>query len=134
MQPTLLLNEGRPIENVITADDLAYASQEEGDSVALDWPWNIWCSPCKLISASARRQGGTLTRSSSGGPPLTMWVADYYTGPILVATSRPGEHELVVNLPADRSWDTVLVGVDRRNGPLLSAETVIRFKVGVIGP
>jgi hypothetical protein len=39
-----------------------------------------------------------------------------------------------VNLPADRSWDTVLVGVDRRNGAVLSAETVIRFKVGVIGP
>jgi hypothetical protein len=57
-----------------------------------------------------------------------MWVADYYSGPILVATGRPDEHELVVEIPADRSWNTVLVGLDRRHDPPLS-DMAIPFRV-----
>jgi hypothetical protein len=136
MEPTLLLSAGRSSENVITADDLAYSSQEEGDSVDLDWPGNVLCSPCKFffVPADQPRKGGTLRLSSSGGPALTMWVADYYSGPLLVATSRPDERELVVDIPADRSWNTVLVGLDRRQGQSLSADTVITFRVALVAP
>jgi hypothetical protein len=135
MQPTLLLTAGRPVESVITADDLAYSSQGEGDSIELDWPGNVLCSPCKFIFVPADqtpRKGGTLRLSSRGGPPLTMWVADYYSGPILVVTGRPGETELVVDVPAERSWNTVLVGLDRRNGPPISGDTVITFRLALV--
>jgi hypothetical protein len=135
MEPTLLLAAGRPVENVITADDLAYSSQGEGDSIELDWPGNVLCSPCKFIFAPAPPQtGGRLTLSSGGGPPLTMWVADYYSGPIVVATARPSERELVVDIPADRSWNTVLVGLDRRDRASLSADPVITFKLALVAP
>jgi hypothetical protein len=132
MEPTLLLSEGRPIESVITADDLAYSSQGDGDSVELDWPGNVLCSPCKFLFVPAPpRKGGTLTMlSSGGGPPLTMWIADYYSGPVVVATGLPGERQ-VVAIPADRSWNTVLVGFDHNHGATLSGDVVVRFSVAL---
>ena len=138
MQPTLLLTEGQPVENVITADDLAYTSQQAGDSIDLDWPGNVWCSPCKLLSMQPPPgKGARLTLSSSA--VLTLWVADYYSGPILVATGGADGPELVVDIPADRSkgrfemWNTLLVGLNRRDGAALSASAV-PFRVALVDP
>jgi len=70
MQPTLLLAEGRPVKNVIAADDLAYSSQGDGESINLDWPGNVWCGPCKLISLQPQGKRAKLTLSSTAA--LTM--------------------------------------------------------------
>ena len=138
MEPTLLLTEGRPVENVITADDLTYSSREEVDSIDLQWPVNVLCGPCKLISMQPPSgKGARLTLSSTTA--LTLWVADYYSGPILVATGSADGHELVVDIPADRSkgrfetWNTLLVGLNRRDGPALSAAG-ITFRVALVDP
>jgi hypothetical protein len=132
MEPTLVLTEGRPVENVITDDDLAYSSQEERDSIDLDWAGNVWCSPCKLISVQPpARKGARLTLSSTAA--LTLWVADYYSGPILTATGDADGHDIAVDIPADRSWNTLLVGLNRRDGPPLSGG-VITFKVALVDP
>jgi hypothetical protein len=131
MQPTLQLAEGRPVESVITSDDLAYSSQADAESIDLDWPGNVWCSPCKLISVQPQGKGGRLRLSSTAA--LTMWVADYYSGPILVATGDAGAHELVVDMPADRSWNTVLIGLNRRDSQAPSA-AVVTFRLALVDP
>ena len=131
MQPTLQLAEGRPVESMITTDDLAYSSQGEGESINLDWPGNVWCSPCKLISTQPQAKGRRLKLSSSAA--LTMWVADYYSGPILVATGDSDGHELVVDLPADRSWNTLLIGLNHRDGQAPSTG-VITFRLALVDP
>lgn len=128
MQPTLLLTKARPVENMITADDLAYSSQGEGESIDLDWPGNVWCSPCKLISMPAQGKGARITLSSTAA--LTMWVADYYSGPILVATGGADGHELAVDMPADRSWNTLLIGLNHRDGQ--SSAAVITFRLALV--
>ena len=130
MQPTLLLTEGRAVESVITADDLAYSSHGEGESIDLDWPGNVWCSPCKLIFMRPPPGKGTRLRLSSTAA-LTMWVADYYSGPILVATGDADGYELVVDMPGDRPWNTLLVGLNRRDGQPPSAD-VITFRVALV--
>ena len=133
MKPTLRLAEGGPVENVITADDLAYLHhRRKGNSIDLDWPGNVLCGPCKFIFVPAPpHKGGRLTLSSTAA--LTMWVADYYSGPIVVATGGADGHELVLDLPADQSWNMVLVGLNRRDGPALSAAS-ITFRVALVDP
>ena len=115
MEPTLLLTDARPIQSLITPDDLAYSSQGEEDSTDLEWPGNVLCGPCKAIFVSGS-QREVLTLSSGGGPPLTMG-GRLLLGSDSGSDGRPDEHELVVEIPADRSWNTGLVGLDRRHDP-----------------
>lgn len=130
MPQTLRVVTNSMISSVVTADDLTYRSEDAYPF----WSGEYLCSPCKFITVPNNPAGATLRLAWSGGAALTLWAGDAYDGPAAQASGQPGEAQLVLSVPAGRSVNTVMVGVDRKRDPSQVLNGTVTFTLAVEGP
>ena len=133
MQQTLSVPLGSTISSILTADDLTYRGEDEYPF----WSGDYLCSPCKFITPLNTNAGATLRLSWSGGAPLTVWGGDAYQGPVVQVRGEPGAVALVISAPpANGTWsfNTVMVGLDRKRDPSEVLNGTVTFTLAVEGP